>query len=47
MKSCFPEIMTARDIVQPTRHRSVEMLRRYIRDGELFHKGNAAYSTRM
>jgi hypothetical protein len=27
------------------RHRSLEMVRRYIREGELFHKGNAARFT--
>lgn len=31
-----------RDIMQQTPHRSVEMVRRSIREGELFHKGNAA-----
>jgi hypothetical protein len=31
--------------VQQTRHRSVAMVRRYIREGELFHKGNAARFT--
>jgi integrase len=36
---------TERDIMQQTRHRSVTMVRRYIREGELFHKGNAARST--
>jgi integrase len=36
---------TERDIMQQTRHRSVEMVRRYIREGELFHKGNAARFT--
>jgi site-specific recombinase XerD len=34
-----------RDIMQHTRHRSTEMVRRYIREGELFHKGNAARFT--
>jgi integrase len=34
-----------RDIMQHTSHRSVEMVRRYIREGELFHKGNAARFT--
>jgi len=36
---------TERDIMQQTRHRSVAMVRRYIREGELFHKGNAARFT--
>jgi integrase len=36
---------TERDIMQQTRHRSLEMVRRYIREGELFHKGNAARFT--
>jgi len=36
---------TERDIMRQTRHRSVEMVRRYIREGELFHKGNAARFT--
>ena len=34
-----------RDIMQQTRHRSVAMVRRYIREGKLFHKGNAARFT--
>jgi site-specific recombinase XerD len=38
---------TERDIMQQTRHRSLEMVRRYIREGELFHKGNAARFTGM
>jgi hypothetical protein len=36
---------TERAIMQQTRHRSVEMVRRYIREGEPFHKGNAARFT--
>ena len=36
---------TERDIMQQTRHRSVEMVRRYIRDGELFSTANAARFT--
>ena len=36
---------TERDIMRQTRHRSAEMVRRYIREGELFHKGNAARFT--
>jgi hypothetical protein len=31
--------------MQPTRHRSAEMLRRYIRDGELLSTANAARFT--
>jgi hypothetical protein len=31
-----------RDIMPQTRHRSLEIVRRCIREGELFHKGNAA-----
>jgi hypothetical protein len=34
-----------RDIAQQTRHRSLEIVRRYIREGELFHKGNSARFT--
>jgi integrase len=36
---------TERDIMRQTRHRSVETARRYIREGELFHRGNAARFT--
>ena len=34
-----------RGIMQHTRYHSTEMVRRYIREGELFHKGNAARFT--
>lgn len=34
-----------RDIMQQTRHRSLEMVRRYIREGELFSTANAARFT--
>src|SRR5260370_3179316 len=33
---------TERDIMQQTRHRSVAMVRRHIREGGLFHKSNPA-----
>src|SRR5437870_1532777 len=36
---------TERDIMQQTPHRSVAVVRRYIGEGELFHKGNAARFT--
>jgi len=36
---------TERDIMQQTRHRSVGVVRGYIRDGEVFHEGNAARFT--
>jgi site-specific recombinase XerD len=36
---------TELDIIQQTRHRSIEMVRRYIREGGLFHTGNAARFT--
>src|SRR6266851_4072175 len=36
---------TEHDIMQQTRHRSVEMVRRYIRDGELFSTTNATRFT--
>ena len=36
---------TERDIMRQTRHRSLEMVRRFIRDGELFSTANAARFT--
>jgi integrase len=36
---------TERDIMRQTRHRSVAMVQRYIREGELFRKGDAARFT--
>jgi integrase len=36
---------TERDIMRQTRHKSAEMVRRYIRDGELFSQANAARFT--